>query len=375
MKTQISLWKQFLAIAIIGAVGYGVWHQRERVMQLTGISFGKESERGGRRGRGGDQVPVIVEPVRTAQAVDRIQAIGNGLANRSITIFPEVSGVISEIDFKAGQRVQQGDLLVKLDDAQARIAVSIAETKLADAKRTLERNLALLPKRAVAEVTVDTSRTAVKTAELELAQAKEALADRTIRAPFDGVLGIPQVDLGDRVSDTTAITSLDDRSVIIIAFDVPEIYLKQLKRGQTVTATNAGFRGQVFEAEITEINSRIDTATRAVRVRAALQNPDDTLRSGMSFNVSMTLEGAEYPVIPELALLWERSGSYVWRISQGKAERVTVAVVKRVDGTILVDGALSDGQLVVVEGTQRLRPGREVSFDEPSTADRGKAGL
>jgi multidrug efflux pump subunit AcrA (membrane-fusion protein) len=96
----------------------------------------------------------------------------------------------------------------------------------------------------------------------------------------------------------------------------------------------------------------------------------------MSFNVSITLEGAEYPTIPELALLWERDGAYIWRINQeGKAERVTVALVKRVQGRILVDGDLAAGQLVVVEGTQRLRPGREVSFDDPGTAGQGKAGL
>jgi len=363
-------------IVLLCGVGYGVWHERERITQVTGISFGKENERQGRRGgRGDHKVPVIVEAVKLAQAVDRIASIGNGLANRSITIYPEVSGIVSEIDVRAGQPVKQGDVLMKLDDAQAKIAVRIAETKLADAQRTLGRNLALLPKKAVAEMTVDTARTAVRTAELELEQAKELLADRTIRAPFDGVLGIPQVDRGDRVSETTAITSLDDRSVIIVEFDVPEIYLKRLKRGQKITATSAGFRGQQFEGEITQINSRVETATRAVRVRAALHNPNDTLRAGMSFNVSMTLQGGEYPVIPELALLWERDGAYVWRISQGKAERVTVSVVKRAQGRILVEGDLAGGQLVVVEGTQRLRPGREVSFEEPSAASREEAGL
>jgi len=181
--------------------------------------------------------------------------------------------------------------------------------------------------------------------------------------------------LGERVSETTPITSLDDRSVIIVEFDVPETYLKQLARSQKITATTHGFRGQELEGEITQINSRIETATRSVRVRAMLRNTEDQLRAGMSFNISMTLEGGEYPTIPELSLLWERDGAYVWRIAQGKAERVTVALVKRLQGRVLVDGDLAPGQLVVVEGTQRLRPGREVSFQEPGTTDQGRAGL
>jgi RND family efflux transporter MFP subunit len=375
MKSQLAIWKQLFVIAVLGAIGYGVWLQRDNVTRLTGISFGQETqERARRGGRGDNKIPVIVEPVTTAKAVDRIEAIGDGVANRSVTIYPEVSGIVAEIPLKAGQRVKAGDVLLKLDDAQAKIAVELARTKLADARRTVERYTALLTRNAVAEVTTDTARTALQTAELELQQAQESLAERTILAPFDGVLGIPQVDVGDRVSETTAIASLDDRSTVIVAFTVPEIYLGRLEVGQKITATNAGLRGQEFEGEITEINSRVDVATRSIRVRALLSNAADALRGGMSFQVVLTLDGAEYPSIGELALLWERDGAYVWRIAQGKAERVNVALVKRDGGRILVDGELAAGQLVVVEGTQRLREGREVSFEEPvSAADEKRA--
>lgn len=379
MQGQLALWKQLLFIVVLGAAGYGLWHERDRVTELTGISFGQEAgeERQGRRGRGrgGDAVPVIVEPIKMVQAVDTIQAVGTGRANRSITIYPEVSGIVSEIDFEAGQGVEKGDVLLELDNAQARIAVNIAETRLADANRTLSRSRTLLERNAIAEATFQTAETAVRTAELELEQAQEALAERTILAPFDGVLGIPQVETGDRVSDSTAITSLDDRSTIIVAFDVPEIYVNRLREGHKVTATTAGLRGREFEGEIAQINSRVDPVTRAVRVRAALANPDDVMRGGMSFNVNLILEGGTYPSIAELALLWERGGSYVWRVSDGKVERVGVEVVKRTNGRVLVDGEISEGQLVVVEGTQRLRPGREVNFERPDTTIEGTAGL
>ncbi len=375
MKKQMAIWKQFLVVALLCGAGLAVWTQREEIAQATGIALSAKGERHGRRGGGENKVPVIVDPVREVQLVDMIQSIGSGRANRSVTIFPEVSGTVTDANIEAGKRVKHGDVLLKLDDAQTKLSVQLAQTKLADAKRTLERNLTLLPRKAVAEVTVDTSRTAVETAELELKQAQELLADRTILAPFDGVLGITQVERGDRVSETTAITTIDDRSVIIVEFDVPEIYLKRLKLGQKITATTAGFRGQAFDGEVTQIDSRVDTGTRAVHVRAALRNPSDVLRGGMSFSVSMTLEGDTYPSIAELALLWEREGAYVWRIAEGKAERVTVSVVKRAEGRVLVDAPLKQGQLVVAEGTQRLRPGREVSFDEPAAAGGEKAGL
>ncbi|MEJ2116890.1 MAG: efflux RND transporter periplasmic adaptor subunit [Alphaproteobacteria bacterium] len=374
MKRQFALWKQAQLIAALLGGSYGG-------LYLTGVigsSDGSQShDTRGRKHRGrNNTAPVIVEPVKLGKAVDKIQAIGNGLAKRSITLFPKVSGIIAHIDFTAGHHVKTGDVILKLDDAHEKISVRLAEEKLADARRTLKRNLSLLPKKAVAETKVDATRIAVKIAELELQKAKEALADRSIIAPFDGVLGIPQVELGDRVSETTAIASLDDRSVLVVEFEAPEIYVKRLALGHKIDATNPGFRGQRFSGKIVEIDSRIDKTTRSLKIRAELPNPDDRLRSGMSFMVSLTLEGGEYPTIAELALLWERDGAYVWRVTNGKAEKVKVSVVKRVAGRVLVDGDLAKGQLVIVEGTQRLRPGRRIRFDKPKSADKkGKAGL
>jgi RND family efflux transporter MFP subunit len=373
MKKQFALWKQVLLIAALLGGGYGVLYLAG-VIGSADSSLNKKTQRSRHNGKN-NSVPVIVKPVKLEKAVDKIEAIGNILANRSITLFPIVSGIVSKIDFRAGQHVKTGDVIAKLDDAHEKIAVQLAEEKLVDARRTLKRNLSLLPNKAVAAAEVDTMRTAVKTAELELQKAREALADRNIVAPFDGVLGIPQVDLGDRISENSAIASLDDRSVLLVEFEVTEIYLKRLALGHKIDATSPGFRDQHFIGKIIEIDSRIDKVTRSVSVRAELPNPEDRLRSGMSFMVTLTLQGGEYPMIEELALLWERDGAYVWRVTKGKAEKVKVSVVKRVAGRILVDGDLKANQMVIVEGTQRLRPGRHVRFDAPQSSGKGKAGL
>lgn len=375
MTRQLAIWKQIVVIAVLAALAYAAWDQRARLSELAGISLSKEAPEQRRGVRANDGVPVIVEPVSLARAVDRVQAIGDGRANRSITIYPEVAGIVSEIDFEAGDRLEEGDVILKLNNQKARIAVDIAEARLAEARRKVERYNALLDRNAIAFAQVDTARTELRTAELEVEQAREALADRTIRAPFDGVVGIPQVEVGDRVTDSTAITSLDDRSIILVEFEAPEIYLKRIKVGQPVTATTAGLRGQTFEGRVTEINSRVDPQSRAVRLRAALDNPGEVLRGGMSFNVKLVLDGGEYPAIPELALLWARDGSHVWAVEDGKAKKVAVMVVKRAEGRVLVAGNLAPGQLVVVEGTQRLRPGRELSFERPDATARNEAGL
>lgn len=375
MTRQMAIWKQIIVIAVLAGLAYAAWDQRARLTELAGISLSKEAPEQRRGARANDGLPVIVEPVSLARAVDRVQAIGDGRANRSITIYPEVSGIVSEIDFEAGDRLAEGDVILKLNDREERIAVDIAEARLAEARRKVERYNALLDRNAIAFAQVDTARTELRTAELEVERAREALADRTIRAPFDGVVGIPQVEVGDRVTDSTAITSFDDLSRILVAFEVPEIYLKRIKVGQPVTATTAGLRGQTFEGRVTEINSRVDPQSRAVRLRAVLDNPGEVLRGGMSFNVKIVLDGGEYPAIPELALLWERDGSHVWAVEDGKAKKVAVMVVKRAEGRVLVAGNLAPGQLVVVEGTQRLRPGRELSFERPDATAQNEAGL
>lgn len=375
MKRELALWKQLLIVALLCGAGYAAWDQRAQIENFTGVSFGQETPAQRASRRVADALPVIVEAVSMQQAVDRVQAIGDGRARRSITIYPEVSGIVSEVNFKSGDSFKEGEVILKLDDIREQIAVKIAEAKRDEARRTLDRYEQLIERRAMAEATVDTARTALKTAELELEQAKEALAERTLRAPFDGVVGIPQVEQGDRVTDATPITTIDDRSVIEVEFEVPEIYLKRISIGHRITALTAAFRERRFEGRITEINSRVDPQNRAVRLRAALENPDDVLRSGMSFTVNLVLEGGKHPSVAELALLYDRDGAYVWTARDGEAQKVDVSVVKRAEGRVLVDGDLAPGELVVVEGTQRLRPGRPVSFERPDTTAQSEAGL
>ena len=129
-----------------------------------------------------------------------------------------------------------------------------------------------------------------------------------------------------------------------------------------VTAVTPAFPDREIAGTIRRIDSRVDPTSRTVRVRAAFDNADDTLRPGMSFFITVRLPGPMVPVVPELALQWRAGESYVWRIKDGAAEKVEVRSLRRRDQSILVDGDLSPGDLVVVEGVQRLRPGRAVDM-------------
>jgi RND family efflux transporter MFP subunit len=376
MQKQLALWKQVAIIVVLGAIGYGAWLQRDHLMTFAGISTETPDERAGRRGGGAsDAVPVLVEQIGSAQAVDIIRAVGTGRAERSVTLYPKQPGIVASIDLTAGQHVEQSQELVRLDDSQEKFAVGLAEAKFTEAERNLERSTSLLARDAVSQVTVDTAKTALETTRLELEKAKQTLADRTIRAPFSGVVGIPSVEEGDFVTQSTALITLDDRDTIILEFDVAELFLGRLKQGLEVEATNGGFRNRTFKGAIASIDSRLEATTRSVRVRAELPNADDLLRAGMSFVVTVRLEGEEYPTIDELALRWEREGAYVWRITDNKADKVRIEVIKRLEGRVFVSGDLQEGELIAVEGTQRLRPGREVTFEAPAAATVGSAGL
>ena len=217
---------------------------------------------------------------------------------------------------------------------------------------------------------IDEADSGVRLAEIEWRQAREALADRTLHAPFAGVVGIAEVEAGDRVGTDTVVTTLDDRRRLLVAFELPEAYAARVKVGQALTVSNPAFGERRFSGRIALVDSRVDAGTRSLRMRAEVPNGEDLLRPGMSFQVRLTLPGERHAAVPELALQWGRDGAYVWTERDGKAAQVAVRPVKRIDAQVLVEGSLKAGDRVVVEGVQRLSAGRPVQAvsDAPAAA-------
>lgn len=307
-------------------------------------------------------VKVITKPVSMTDNNRVFEAVGTGRARQSVEIYPSVAEEVTEVYFKAGKKVEKGDILLQLDDREEKLAVRLAEVKLKDSRSLLNRYEQAVKEGAVPESEVDSARADVESAKVALDQARLALRHRKVIAPFSGIVGIPRVDPGDRIDTDTMITGLDDREIIYVDFEVPEALAGALKEGQTVTATTPAYPGMTFSGRITALESRIDPENRTVMARASLENKDDMLRPGMSFTTIWEAKGAEYPTVPEIALQWGKEGSFVWIIRDGRAEMVRTPVIARTAGKVLLKADITEGEPVVVEGLERVDQGSRVTI-------------
>lgn len=355
----MPIFRQVVVFVVLAALGAGLWLLKDApFLREVGIAAPAPAGLAG----GKEGVPVVAEPVVLGVDDIVVEAVGTGQARHAVTVYPAVAGEVTDVLFDAGDRIAKGAPLFRLDRDEEELAVRLARVELEDARQTLARYEKTAPAGAVSASEVDLSRTAVERAKLQLAQAEVALRHRTVRAPFDGVVGIAQVDPGDRVTPETVLGTIDDRSVLLVDFEVPEAYAGRVGLGREIRARTWTFADLEFVGKLSALGSRVDPVTRTLQVRARIPNDDDRLRPGMSFAVFIDLAGERYPSVPEIAVQWDRDGAYVWRVGSGAAERVAVTIRKRSDGRVLIEGPLQSGELIAVEGVQRLRPGREVVF-------------
>ena len=303
---------------------------------------------------------VLTEPIKLAEDKVVVRAIGTGEALKSASIYPSVAGEVIEVAFAAEQRVAKGAVLVRLDDKHQRLAVRLAQVAVKEARRRLRRLEKLTPSGAASVSRLESAETDLESAGLRLDQAKEALSDRTIYAPFDGIIGLTEIDKGDRVTEDTLIATLDDRSVILVEFYLPEEYASRIANGDPVTLRPWTMQNREMQGTIFALGSRIDPVTRSLKLKARITDHGVTIRPGTSFQVELTFKGRSYPIVREVAVSWSRDGAYVWRVTENRIEKVFVKIVRRDRGFILVDGPLETGDLIVVEGVQGLRAGQSV---------------
>ena len=351
-----------LQIFLTTALGAG-W------LWLAGSQDAAESSQG--RVRRGDATRVLVEPIEFAENRLVVRAVGTGDAHRSAAIHPSVAGEVIEVRFKAEQRVGKGVVLVRLDDEHQRLAVRLTQVALRKAKRDVARLKRLAASGHASRTSLDTAQTELESASVRYAQAQADLADRTIVAPFSGVIGLTELNVGDRVTDDTMIATLDDRSTILVDFNLPEDYAARIRVGDRVTVRPSTTPERRIDGTIFALASRIEPSSRSLRVRAGIPNRDDSIRPGTSFEVELAFTGRAYPRVREVAVLWSRDGAYLWRATAQKAEKVFVKLVRRDSGRILIDGPLKAGDLVVVEGVQGLRAGQRLDpkpfgLDDPA---------
>ena len=365
----MSLIKQLALVAVLCGLGVAAYRFGWPLVVSVDEPRAARSPAGGqtaeRRSGGSRAATVLVEAVELRPQRTRIKAVGTAQAYRSVTLHPAAAGEVAAVHFAPDQEVRKGSVLLELDSRREKLTVDLARVRVGNARQLLSRYERSTGSGAYAESTVADARGALDEAEIALRQAEVALSDRQVVAPFDGYVGLTDVDVGDRIATGDAITTLDDRTSLLVGFSMPELFLGRIGKGHPVEAATWAARDQAIPGEIVELGSRIDPVSRSFTARARVANEGDAFRPGMSFAVTLDVHGDRYPLVPEISVRYGTDGAFVWVVREGAAARIPVRIVERQEATVLVDAALEDGEPVVVEGIQRLRPGLAVNVATP----------
>lgn len=371
-QTLVSMGVPASAVALVSpapeTAGQGGQGQGQGAQQAQSAGQGQ----GNRRGGGNQAILVATQPVAMGVVNDRLSAIGDGEAIEAVTVMPQASGTVAEILVSSGQKVVKGDVIARLDREEQVILRDQAAVALRSANEKAEsyRNLQSFSRLDVLDAQI-----AEEQAQLQLTTAELNLKRRDIVAPIDGVIGIIGVSVGDNVTNSTAIVSLDNRTQLLVDFWAPERFAAAVRPGMPVEANSVSRPGQVFQGSVEAVDSRVDEASRTIRIRAKIDNPEDVLRAGMSFNVVMRFPGDRYAAVNPLAVQWDGEGSFVWQIADNKSVKTRVTIVQRNSDQILVESSLKEGDLVAVEGLQRVREGGTVEVAGGAKAGAGEVAV
>jgi membrane fusion protein (multidrug efflux system) len=347
-----------LGIGAVLALGWFLFGGGEDV-KATGPGAGAPGRPGGAR----DIAVATAKPMLKSFAHE-VQALGTLRANESVDITAKMADRVVAIRFQEGQQVRAGEVLVELDSVEERADLAGAEAALADSRSQYNRSRELFQTRALSEAQLDQLQATLSTNEARVAAARSRLSDTIIVAPFSGRVGLRNVSLGSLVNPGAAITTLDDLSVMKLDFSVPEVFLATLKQGQEVGARSSAYAGEVFRGRVGSIDTRVDPVTRAVAVRAIIDNRNGKLRPGMFMTVTLTRSEGQAMMLPEEAIVPEDNQHFVFLVQNGRAVKKAVEIGRRRPGEVEILGGLSVEDAVVVDGTVNVRDGMPVRLIE-----------
>jgi membrane fusion protein (multidrug efflux system) len=312
-------------------------------------------------GKGAPPAPVEVVVLQPVRVQEDVTAVGSLRANQSVMMRTEVTGRVAAIGFRDGQPVRRGQLLIGLDASLNEAEVAQARAELALAQSNLKRTEDLAKKNFVSGSAQDQaeSNVAVLQARLQLAEAR--LSKMRVLAPFDGVVGIRTVNVGDVLRDGTDIVNIEDIKTLKVDFRVPERLFTQLKVGLPVEVMTDALPGATYRGAIEAINPRIDANGRSLELRASLGNTDGRLRPGMFARVRVIVgDRAEAFLVPEEAIVPQGDSFFVFRVAEGRAQRVPVRLGVRREGKVELLDNVRAGDRIVVAGMRVQRDGQPV---------------
>lgn len=360
----------YSVVAVIGiaaASGAAWWYQNK--FQTTAGASGDSATAGGSRsaasgatGAAPAKAPAVdVAKVEITRLTDDTQAVGSLRSRQGVMLRPEVSGRVTQLNFRDGDRVRKGQLLVQLDDQLPLAQVQQSRAELSIAMANHARNKDLVAQNFISQRSVEES-----AANLEVAQAKLALAQATaarlkIVAPFDGITGIRTINVGDYLKDGADIVNIEDIDAVFVDFRLPERFQSKVRKGQAASVDLDALPGRKFVAIIQAVDPLIDANGRSVGVRGCIDNRQLLLRPGMFARVTAVFgERDKAKVIPEESIVPQGGRAYVIRLKPGSADgtlvsqRVEVTLGSRRPGQVEILEGLDAGDTVVTAGQQRI---------------------
>jgi membrane fusion protein (multidrug efflux system) len=307
---------------------------------------------------------VIVQAVSTLELTTQIEALGSLRANETITLTSNETKKITRINFDDGQRVEQGQILVEMTSREESALLEEARFNADEAKKQLDRVRELAKRGAASQAELDQRIREFEAARARYNATESRLKDLVLLAPFSGVVGLRQVSVGALVSPGNAITTLNDDSKMKLDFTVPAVYLRNLHQGLPIVAKSRDLGDKEFEGEVVSIDNQIDEVTRAIKVRALLDNKNHELKQGMLMLVDLKASSRNALVISEAALVPQASNNFVFVMSEVKGESIVerrqITIGERLPGAVEVLSGLSTQEKVVTHGLQKIRPGQKV---------------
>ncbi|HCF78345.1 MAG TPA: efflux transporter periplasmic adaptor subunit, partial [Glaciecola sp.] len=301
--------------------------------------------------QGSRATPVVTQIVSIQTFAVTLQALGTAKANESVMITPQESAVITSLNFSDGQQVEAGTILAQLNSNEQKARLNELNINLAEAERQLKRIQNLALSNSTSTQLLDEQQARVKAFIAQREVAQENLNKTFITAPFSGKLGLRQVSLGAYVKPGDVLTTLDDIATIKVDFAISERHLPSVNEGQTVFAESVAYPGIQFEGTITNVDSRIDPATRSFSIRTEIDNTAEQLRPGMLLTITLQKRVLNTLVIDEKALVPDHEDQFVFRVVDGKAVKTKVIIGERRPGKVqILDGVVIDDE-VVVQGT------------------------
>ena len=320
------------------------------------------AEGGGGGPPGGFAMPVEVAVATEDTIVDALSATGQIQALQSIELKPEVEGRITSILIREGQSVGRGTPLFRIDDAELKAQVARAEADWDLANQALKRTRDLLAQNASSAADLERSEATERSTRAGVDLLKVRQDRTTVRAPFSGVVGQRFVSLGDYVTSSDRLISLQTVDPQRATFQVPERYAERLHTGQRVQLRVAALPGQEFTGVVDFVDPVVQLPARTILVKAQVPNGRRQLQAGMFIEARLaTATRPKAVMVPEEAILPIQGATFVWVVTDGKAARQQVSIGVRIPGFVEIKSGIDAGDQVVVGGLERLSEGMPVN--------------